>query len=110
MFQHPSASSHHLRKSEDAATATTTLRGSVDADQEKEASVGQLVAVARPPERRSHVAMLQPLMATAIHHESLASITFREDAVLTSDKRGHIKVWKRPTSSSLPAPTSSAYI
>ncbi|KAF9112698.1 hypothetical protein BGX27_002919 [Mortierella sp. AM989] len=52
----------------------------------------------RPPEPRSHVAMLQPLMAAAIHIEPLASITFREDAIMTSDRRGHIKVWKRPPS------------
>ena len=51
----------------------------------------------RPAEPRSHVAMLQPMMAKSIHVEPLASITFREDAILTSDRRGHIKVWKRPT-------------
>ncbi|KAF9350441.1 hypothetical protein BGX26_011390 [Mortierella sp. AD094] len=51
----------------------------------------------RPPEPRSHVAMLQPLMAVAIHNEPLASITFREDAIMTSDRRGYIKVWKRPS-------------
>ncbi|KAG0041111.1 hypothetical protein BGZ83_002332 [Gryganskiella cystojenkinii] len=54
------------------------------------------VQTIRPPEPRSHVAMLQPLMAKGIHHEPLASITFREDAIMTSDRRGHIKVWKRP--------------
>ncbi|KAG0200124.1 hypothetical protein BGX28_006704 [Mortierella sp. GBA30] len=54
------------------------------------------VQIVRPPEPRSHVAMLQPLMAKGIHQEPLASITFREDAILTSDRRGHIKVWKRP--------------
>ncbi|KAI1296068.1 hypothetical protein EDD11_007606 [Mortierella claussenii] len=53
--------------------------------------------VARSPEPRSRVAMLQPLMAVAIHHEPLSSVTFREDLVMTSDRRGHIKVWKRPT-------------
>ncbi|KAF9086773.1 hypothetical protein BGX23_008574 [Mortierella sp. AD031] len=92
MFHHSNSS----RKSEDAAT--TTVRGSVDTERERE---GHLVSTARPPERRSRVAMLQPLMATAIHHEPLASITFREDAILTSDRRGHIKVWKRPS----PPPT-----
>lgn len=51
----------------------------------------------RPPEPRSRVAMLQPFLAVAIHQEPLASITFREDAIMTSDRRGHIKVWKRPS-------------
>ncbi|KAF9974129.1 hypothetical protein BGZ73_002599 [Actinomortierella ambigua] len=55
----------------------------------------------RPPEPRSHVAMLQPLMSKNIHVEPLATVTFREDAILTSDRRGHIKVWKRPS----PLPT-----
>ena len=106
MFYLPNAS--NSQKSEDAGgvtpTATTVgtgMRRSVDAEGEGE----NLVAMTRPPERRSRVAMLQPLMATAIHHEPLASITFREDAILTSDRRGHIKVWKRPArplSSSVP--------
>ncbi|KAG0228869.1 hypothetical protein BGX31_006427 [Mortierella sp. GBA43] len=52
----------------------------------------------RPPEPRSRVAMLQPALSVAIHQEPLASITFREDAIMTSDRRGHIKVWKRPPS------------
>lgn len=56
----------------------------------------QGVQVVRSPEPRSHVAMLQPLMVKGIHQEPLASITFREDAIMTSDRRGHIKVWKRP--------------
>ena len=55
--------------------------------------------LSRPPEPRSRVAMLQPSLAVAIHQEPLASITFREDAIMTSDRRGHIKIWKRPSSS-----------
>ncbi|KAF9434461.1 hypothetical protein BGZ76_007983 [Entomortierella beljakovae] len=51
----------------------------------------------RPAEPRSRVAMLQPLVIAAIHNEPLASIAFREDSVMTSDRRGHIKVWKRPS-------------
>ncbi|KAF9928290.1 hypothetical protein FBU30_002512 [Linnemannia zychae] len=58
--------------------------------------VVQGIQIVRPPEPRSHVAMLQPLMAKGIHHEPLAGITFREDAIMTSDRRGHIKIWKRP--------------
>lgn len=59
-------------------------------------AVAQGMQVVRAPEPRSHVAMLQPLMAKGIHQEPLAGITFREDAIVTSDRRGHIKVWKRP--------------
>ncbi|KAG0001551.1 hypothetical protein BGZ65_003385 [Modicella reniformis] len=57
---------------------------------------GNGVQIVRAPEPRSHVAMLQPMMAKGIHVEPLAGITFREDAIMTSDRRGHIKVWKRP--------------
>ncbi|KAI8606598.1 WD40-repeat-containing domain protein [Dissophora ornata] len=59
---------------------------------------GSGVQIVRPPEPRSHVAMLQPLMAKAVHQEPLSSITFREDAIMTSDRKGHIKAWKRPPS------------
>ncbi|KAG0305393.1 hypothetical protein BGZ98_004195 [Dissophora globulifera] len=54
------------------------------------------VQVIRPAEPRSHLAMLQPLLATTVHQEPLSGIVFREDAIMTSDRRGHIKVWKRP--------------
>lgn len=54
------------------------------------------VQIVRPPEPRSHVAMLQPMMAKNVHVEPLSGITFREDAIMTSDRRGHIRVWKRP--------------
>ncbi|KAH7030088.1 WD40-repeat-containing domain protein [Linnemannia elongata] len=87
------------------SATTTTTQGVTDSASVATSSREHLVAMTRPPERRSRVAMLQPLMATAIHHEPLASITFREDAILTSDRRGHIKVWKRPArppSSSVP--------
>ncbi|KAF9929621.1 hypothetical protein FBU30_001410 [Linnemannia zychae] len=95
---------HHPQKSDDTTgvtPTTSTMHGSVDNERD------HLVAVARPPERRSRVAMLQPLMATAIHHEPLASITFREDAILTSDRRGHIKVWKRPPPPAAPLVSSN---
>ncbi|KAK3828411.1 MAG: catabolite repression protein creC [Benniella sp.] len=62
--------------------------------------------LARPPEPRARVAMLQPSLAVAIHQEPLASITFREDAIMTSDRRGHIKIWKRPSSSTSDTPAS----
>ncbi|KAK3825813.1 MAG: WD40-repeat-containing domain protein [Benniella sp.] len=54
------------------------------------------VQIVRPPEPRSHVAMLQPMMSKNIHVEPLSGITFREDAIMTSDRRGHVRVWKRP--------------
>ncbi|KAG0017195.1 hypothetical protein BGZ81_010857 [Podila clonocystis] len=59
-------------------------------------SNGNGVHGARPAEPRARVAMLQPVMAKIVHREPLASITFREDVIMTSDRRGSIKVWKRP--------------
>ncbi|KAF9322083.1 hypothetical protein BG006_002479 [Podila minutissima] len=57
---------------------------------------GSGIYEARPAEPRARVAMLQPVMAKIVHREPLASITFREDVIMTSDRRGSIKVWKRP--------------
>ncbi|KAF9278024.1 hypothetical protein BGZ74_003202 [Mortierella antarctica] len=59
---------------------------------------GNGIHEARPAEPRARVAMLQPVMAKIVHREPLASITFREDVIMTSDRRGSIKVWKRPQS------------
>ncbi|KAF8973384.1 hypothetical protein BGZ46_009960 [Entomortierella lignicola] len=78
-----------------------TQRQQQQQQQQEQEQLTQQYQQQRPPEPRSRVAMLQPLMAVAIHIEPLASITFREDAIMTSDRRGHIKVWKRPSSAPL---------
>ncbi|CAG8610593.1 15912_t:CDS:2, partial [Racocetra persica] len=45
---------------------------------------------------RSEVAILQPVMDKSIDDDPLCSITFREDCIITSCRKGHIKLWARP--------------
>ncbi|KAJ1984349.1 hypothetical protein H4R34_000724 [Dimargaris verticillata] len=45
---------------------------------------------------QSQVADLEPVMAQSIHRLPVCSITFREDAVFTTCRSGHIKIWLRP--------------
>ncbi|KAJ2696431.1 hypothetical protein H4218_004610 [Coemansia sp. IMI 209128] len=42
------------------------------------------------------VAVLQPLMAVAIHDSAICSMQFSQDLLVTACRRGIIKVWKRP--------------
>ncbi|ORX92690.1 WD40 repeat-like protein [Basidiobolus meristosporus CBS 931.73] len=49
-----------------------------------------------PALSKSDVAILQPVMTKSVHGEPLNSVAFREDAVITTCRRGHIKVWLRP--------------
>ncbi|KAK9763956.1 hypothetical protein K7432_008944 [Basidiobolus ranarum] len=52
--------------------------------------------VVHPVLSKTDVAILQPVMARSIHSEPLSTVAFREDAVITTCRRGHIKVWLRP--------------
>ncbi|KAJ3105086.1 hypothetical protein HDU97_008490 [Phlyctochytrium planicorne] len=53
--------------------------------------------IVHPVQSKREVAVLEPFMATSIHNEPLNSVTFREDAVITTDRMGGIKVWLRPS-------------
>lgn len=96
---HPSQQSVHHQHNPHAARPG---RDSIDASTTKPFQVDHLhhhssgVHGTRPAEPRARVAMLQPVMAKIVHREPLASVTFREDVIMTSDRRGSIKVWKRP--------------
>ncbi|KAJ3187627.1 hypothetical protein HK101_009283 [Irineochytrium annulatum] len=52
--------------------------------------------VVHPVLSKSEVAILEPFMTKSIHSDPLCSITFREDAVITTDRAGLIKIWLRP--------------
>ncbi|KAG0082536.1 hypothetical protein BGZ92_011637 [Podila epicladia] len=88
--------SHAPRSGRDSidASATKFFRG--DHHHHIFNNNGNGVHGVRPAEPRARVAMLQPVMTKIVHREPLASITFREDVMMTSDRRGSIKVWKRP--------------
>ncbi|CAG8706825.1 18796_t:CDS:2, partial [Acaulospora morrowiae] len=45
---------------------------------------------------RLEVAILQPITGRSIDGEPLCSITFREDSIITTCRKGHIKLWARP--------------
>ncbi|CAG8475617.1 4438_t:CDS:2 [Dentiscutata heterogama] len=45
---------------------------------------------------RSEVAILQPIMDISIDSDPLSSLTFREDSIITTCRKGHIKIWARP--------------
>ncbi|KAJ2881798.1 hypothetical protein H4R27_003860 [Coemansia aciculifera] len=57
---------------------------------------GGLSAVVHPRMPRAAVAVLQPLVAVAIHDSPICSLQFSQDLLVTACRRGIIKVWKRP--------------
>ncbi|KAJ3331572.1 hypothetical protein HDU76_002796 [Blyttiomyces sp. JEL0837] len=56
----------------------------------------QGVSIVHPLLPKNEVAILEPFMMQSIHADPLCSITFREDAVITTDRQGLIKIWTRP--------------
>lgn len=57
------------------------------------ANSGPLVHPVLP---RSEVAILQPVVVRQIDNEPLKSIVFRQEGIITTCVRGHVKVWSRP--------------
>ncbi|CAO3644822.1 unnamed protein product [Cunninghamella echinulata] len=54
-------------------------------------------ATLHPVVSKTEVAILQPTMVKTIHADPCAGVYFREDAIITTDKRGRVCVWKRPS-------------
>ncbi|KAF8468972.1 WD40-repeat-containing domain protein [Kalaharituber pfeilii] len=52
--------------------------------------------VYHPVEARSRTAVLPPIMSKVVDPEPLASLLFREDAIITTCADGHIRTWDRP--------------
>ena len=42
------------------------------------------------------VAVLEPFLVACIHTDPVSSLAFIADAIVTTDRTGVIKVWKRP--------------
>lgn len=59
--------------------------------------------VVHPVLSKTEVPILQPSVIKAIHGDPCVGIYFREDMMVTTDKRGRVNVWQRPT----PTPTNS---
>ncbi|KAG2181848.1 hypothetical protein INT44_008664 [Umbelopsis vinacea] len=49
-----------------------------------------------PVLEKNRVAFLQPVMVQTIHADPCVGLYFREDVVVTTDRRGRVAVWKRP--------------
>ncbi|KAI8096601.1 WD40-repeat-containing domain protein [Halteromyces radiatus] len=45
---------------------------------------------------KTEVAFLQPTVVKTIHADPCVGVYYREDAIVTTDKRGRVCVWKRP--------------
>ncbi|KAI9305818.1 WD40-repeat-containing domain protein [Cunninghamella echinulata] len=54
-------------------------------------------ATLHPVVSKTEVAILQPTMVKTIHADPCVGVYFREDAIITTDKRGRVCVWKRPS-------------
>ncbi|KAM3586568.1 hypothetical protein VKS41_001637 [Umbelopsis sp. WA50703] len=50
-----------------------------------------------PALEKTRVAFLQPVMVQTIHADPCVGLYFREDVVVTTDRRGRVTVWKRPS-------------
>ncbi|CAO3642589.1 unnamed protein product [Cunninghamella blakesleeana] len=50
-----------------------------------------------PVVSKTEVAILQPTVVKTIHADPCVGVYFREDAIITTDKRGRVCVWKRPS-------------
>ncbi|KAI9469659.1 MAG: WD40-repeat-containing domain protein [Benjaminiella poitrasii] len=46
---------------------------------------------------KSQVAFLQPTIVKTIHGDPCIGVYFREDVIVTTDKRGRVNIWKRPS-------------
>lgn len=52
--------------------------------------------VLHPPLRKNQAAILQPITVKAIHADPCVSLTFRENTLITTDRRGRVRTWGRP--------------
>lgn len=49
-----------------------------------------------PAQSKSQVPFLQPIVKQTIHPDPCVDIVFRQDAIITTDRRGRIRAWGRP--------------
>lgn len=59
--------------------------------------------IVHPVLSKTEVAFLQPTVVKTIHGDPCVGVYFREDVMVTTDKRGRVSVWKRPS----PSPSNS---
>jgi hypothetical protein len=59
-----------------------------------------------PVQSKTEVAFLQPSMVKTIHGDPCVGVYFREDVVVTTDKRGRVSTWQRPSATSTTSTSS----
>lgn len=52
--------------------------------------------VLHPPIKKNQAAILQPTTIHNIHADPCVSIVFKQDYMITTDRRGRIRIWGRP--------------
>ncbi|KAL1920333.1 uncharacterized protein VTP21DRAFT_1479 [Calcarisporiella thermophila] len=99
----PKGGHHSQRRSSLASTLTgasanTSLRRIVQENSNSGVAKQHdpIVNIVHPVLPKTEVAMLQPVMAKSIHSDPVVELHFREDAVVTTDRKGRVKVWTRP--------------
>ncbi|CAO0803166.1 unnamed protein product [Mucor circinelloides] len=61
-----------------------------------------------PVQSKTEVAFLQPTVVKTIHGDPCVGVYFREDVMVTTDKRGRVSIWQRPSPPSAHSDSSSA--
>lgn len=49
-----------------------------------------------PSPNKNQVPFLQPIAVRSVHSDPCVDIIYREDAIVTTDRRGRIRTWARP--------------
>lgn len=52
--------------------------------------------VIHPAPNKNQVSFLQPIAVRSVHSDPCVDIIYREDAIVTTDRRGRVRTWTRP--------------
>ncbi|KAI9208329.1 catabolite repressor protein [Polychytrium aggregatum] len=72
-----------------------TLMRRLPTETERKCNVHELAS-------RRDVSVIEPFFSIAIHLDPIKSINFREDGIITADRAGRVRLWKRPTPEAAP--------
>ncbi|CDS07614.1 hypothetical protein LRAMOSA01563 [Lichtheimia ramosa] len=84
-----------------ARTTTGRYRGSSVSSQHHPApnllkALEDRTPILHPVQSKDHVAFLQPTMVKTVHADPCVGVYFREDVIVTTDRRGRVSIWQRP--------------
>ncbi|KAI8072152.1 WD40-repeat-containing domain protein [Gilbertella persicaria] len=92
-FRKRSSRSHNLFSN---SSSNTDFTAAPVEDTVEEQWKQQHLPVLHPPLKKNQAAILQPTTIRAIHADPCLSVTFRQDTIVTTDRRGRIRTWGRP--------------